>query len=705
MATTLWRRSRSRERRTDALRLEATTDAPLINRAQVVALQEMSVTVDIDAEIARARALLQDGRSVDAAASCYAMLEAEPDNSDALYTLVVAERYGRNLDRALALVDRLIALDATNGRAHQERGHCLRDSGDLQAALTCYQIAVSHNTALIGSWTMLAELHAAAGQVQAADQATAQREYLASLPPELLSVTSLVQEGRIKKAENLCRYFLQNNGHHVEGMRLLADIGMKFSSFEEAEFLLESAVLLEPDNTGARFDYVAVLNKRQKFAKALDQAAVLRTKQPGNSQLDMLYANQSLAIGNFDEALGIYRLCAQATPDNPGVQLTIGHALKTIGRLPEAIEAYAKAAIIRPDFGDAYWSLANLKTYRFSDDQIARMRAIEGVGTTPPVDRYHMCFAIGKALEDLGDYAGSFEYYERGNRLKREEVCYDWTSTDTEIKLQAEHCATRLFESKQGAGCAAADPVFIVGLPRAGSTLLEQVLASHSQIEGTMELPNILALAHRIDGRQRIGEEARYPGNLAELSREELTGYGEAYLRDTAIHRKRGTPYFIDKMPNNFRHIGLIHLILPNARIIDARRDAMGCCFSGFKQLFAEGQEFTYGLEQIGRYYSSYVDLMAHWDAVLPGKVLKVRYEDVVMDLETQVRRMLDHLGLPFEAACLNFHQSDRAVRTPSSEQVRQPIFKSGLNQWEHYAFHLGPLRDALGPELASHAR
>ncbi len=661
-------------------------------------------TREIDVLVSRARDMVQNGQFIDAAAACDAALALDPLHGDALYTRVVAERYQLNFDRALILVDKLIALDKTNGRAHQERGHCLRDSGDPGAALAAYQEAVSHNSALLGSWTMLADLHQEAGRVQAADMAMAQRDYLSTLPTELLSVASLIQEGRFQKAENLCRHFLQTKGHHVEGMRFLADIGTKFSSFEEAEFLLQSAVVLEPDNTGAHFDYVGVLNKRQKFAEALEQAAVLRAKEPGNPQLDMLYANQNLAVGNFDEALSIYRHRAAETPNNPGVHLTMGHALKTIGRLPDAIAAYIRAHDVRPDFGDAYWSLANLKTYRFSDDQIADMRVIEDADTTQLVDRYHLCFALGKALEDQSAYTDSFVYYERGNRLKREEVRYDATRIDKEMQAQIDHGNTALFDAKKGAGCAAPDPIFIVGLPRAGSTLLEQILASHSQVEGTMELPNILALAHKIDGRRRVGEEARYPANLAELSDQELTGFGEAYIRDTAIHRKTGAPFFIDKMPNNFRHIGLIHLILPNARIIDARRDAMGCCFSGFKQLFAEGQEFTYGLEEVGRYYKGYVDLMAHWDAVLPGKVLRVRYEDVVADLETQVRRILDYVGLPFEAACLNFHQSERAVRTPSSEQVRQPIFTSGLDQWENYAPYLAPLRAALGPELIPQA-
>jgi tetratricopeptide (TPR) repeat protein len=415
----------------------------------------------------------------------------------------------------------------------------------------------------------------------------------------------------------------------------------------------------------------------------------------------MLYANQNLAVGNFDEALRIYRQRAEEMPNNPGVHLTLGHALKTTGLQKDAIEAYTQAYRIKPDFGDAYWSLANLKTYRFDPDQIASMREREAAPQTQLADRYHLCFALGKALEDSGQYEDAFTYYERGNRLKREEVGYDWRRITAEIDRQIAHCSPALFADKAGAGHRAADPIFILGLPRAGSTLLEQILASHSQVEGTMELPNVLALAHKLGGRRRIDEEPEYPANLAELSHEELTEFGEGYIRDTMIHRKLGTPYFIDKMPNNFRHIGLIHMILPNAKIIDARRSAMGCCFSGFKQLFAEGQEFTYGLEEVGHYYRDYVALMGHWDRVLPGKILRVQYEDVVNDLETQVRRLLDFCGLDFEEGCINFHQTERAVRTASSEQVRQPIFKSGVDQWENFSPYLDPLRAILGPELA----
>jgi tetratricopeptide (TPR) repeat protein len=660
------------------------------------------IATQVEELVTRARSFLQRGQMSAAISACQEALRADDDNQDALYTLTVAERFRGNLAGALALTGRLIELDPTFGRAHQERGHCLRDMGKIDGALDAYQAAVSHNGALASSWRMLAELHDAAGRQEAADFARSQYQYLSDLPPELLAVSNFVREGHYFKAEQLCRAFLQRNGHHVEGMRLLAEIGAKFNSYEEAEFLLESAHVLDPGNIGAHFDYVELLHKRQKFDMALEQATILLSKEPGNPQLEMLYANENLSVGNFDEALGVYHTMLSKMPGNPSLNLTLGHALKTIGEQEEAIDAYRKAYTSKPDFGDAYWSLANLKTYRFTDDEIVQMRSAEAASTTGLVDRYHLCFASGKALEDRGDYADAFDYYERGNRLKREETRYDWRRISGEVQLQIDHCTGALFEGHKGSGYPSADPIFIVGLPRAGSTLLEQILASHSQVEGTMELPNILALAHRLDGRRRVDEEARYPGNLGELTADELQRFGEAFIRDTQIHRKTGTPFFIDKMPNNFRHIGLIHLILPNAKIIDARRGAMGCCFSGFKQLFAEGQEFTYGLEEIGHYYSDYVRLMDHWDTVLPGKVLRVTYENVVADLEGEVRRMLAFLELPFEDDCLNFHQTERAVRTASSEQVRQPIFRSGVDQWENFSPWLNPLRAALGPELSA---
>lgn len=648
----------------------------------------------------QARAALQTGNLPEADRLCRAAVAAAPDDHEALFMLAAVQRYSRRPVEALATASRLVDLAPGYGRAHQERAHCLRMLGRIDEARDAYRRAVDHNVGLLASWQALAMIDRAAGRDEAATLAERQCAYLQSLPEPLQAVVRLIQENRLGKAEQQCRAFLQAHGHHTEGMRLLAEIGAKFNVFDDAEFLLESALVLEPQNVNAHFDLVNILNKRQKHAAAHDQAKALIAKAPDNPQFELLYANQALAIGEFDEAVSIYERHLVTMPDNPTLHLSIGHAQKTVGKQADAITAYRRAYGVRADFGDAYWSLANLKTYRFEDGEIAQMRGCEAAPATGLVDRYHLCFALGKALEDRGDYAESFLYYERGNRLKRDELGYDWRRITAEMDRQKAHCDADLFARFVGSGAAAPDPIFILGLPRAGSTLLEQILSSHSQVEGTLELPNILALAHRIDGRRRVGEEPNYPGNLGELTAEDFTRFGEAYLADTQIHRKRGTPFFIDKMPNNFRHIGLIHLILPNAKIIDARRGAMGCCFSGFKQLFAEGQEFTYGLEEIGHYYRDYVGLMDHWDRVLPGKVLRVQYEDVVSDLETQVRRILDFCGLGFEPGCLSFHKTERAVRTASSEQVRQPIYRSGVDQWENFSPWLDPLRAALGPGL-----
>ena len=512
----------------------------------------------------------------------------------------------------------------------------------------------------------------------------------------------MIHEGKLLKAETLCRRYMQQHPRDVEGMRLLADIGVRFGVLDDADFLLDSAIAFDPDNIQLRLDYIQLLRKRQKFAAALDQARGLYERDPANPLFQSHYAIESLQTGDFECALALFDKVLDAIPNDPATLTSRGHALKTWGRGEEAVQSYHKAIAAKPGHGDAYHALANLKTYRFSRDETAAMRTAEARDDIGYQDRIHLCFALGKAFEDAGDDATSFSYYERGNALKRCKSAYRADDMDRELKAQAEICTAELFDKCAGAGCAAPDPIFIVGLPRAGSTLLEQILASHRQIDGTLELPNILSLSQRLRGRKRGPGASDYPAILHDLPAERYAEMGEAYMADTRIHRQ-GAPFFIDKMPNNFRHIGLIHLILPNAKIIDARREPMACCFSGFKQLFAEGQEFTYGLEEIGLYYRGYVELMRHWDAVLPGRVLRVRHEDVIDDLEGETRRMLDFCGLPFEAACLDFHKNERSVRTASSEQVRQPINKAGVDQWRRFETHLESLKTALGPALTEY--
>jgi len=559
-----------------------------------------------------------------------------------------------------------------------------------------YRRATALNPARLGSWRALAELHRKRGTLSAAAQADRAVQGLSRLPPPLLQAGIDLHDGRLARAEQACREHLRRHPRDVEGMRLLAEIGLKLGVLDDAEFLLESCLVFEPGHRAARYEYIRVLHKRQRFAEALEQAKRLLGSDPGNLLYRSVHAAELLAVGDYQAALDIYDALIAEDPHDPMKFLHRGHALKTVGRAEEAVTSYRGAAAIRPDLGDAYWSLANLKTYRFEASELDRMLEAEAAATTTAEDRYHLCFALGKAFEQSGDYDRSFTFYERGNRLKRSELRYRNDRLLQEMRLQQEVFTHEFLGRRAGFGCPAPDPIFIVGLPRAGSTLLEQILASHPQVDGTLELPNVLAIANRLNGRGTVQAAPRYPAVLRDMPDETFAKLGREYIEGTRLHR-RGAPRFTDKMPNNFRHIGLISLMLPQARIIDARRDPMACCFSAFQQLFAEGQEFSYDLADLGQYYRAYVELMDHWDRVLPGRILRVNHEDVVADLEREVRRLLDFCGLPFDERCLRFHETDRPVRTASSEQVRQPLNKRGVEQWRRYAAHLGPLREALG--------
>lgn len=651
-----------------------------------------------ETQLKSAQDALQAGRFADGLALARALLDHTPEDGEALYLAAVAARYLRDFAAAAAYLDRLHAAMPEYGRAWQEAGHLALAQGQEAAALAAFQRATRFNPALAASWREQARLLAATGRDGEARLATFQQQRLARLPRELVAVTNHLAEGRLLRAEEICRHYLRTHpardAHHVEGMRLLARIGIEFGVLEEAEFLLESALAFRPDDVQLRLDYIDALRRRQNFARARAEAETLYQRDPDSPVFQSRLAIESMAVGDYDRGLALFDRVLEQRPGDPANLTSKGHALKTTGAGAEAIASYRAAIAARPDHGDAWYALANLKTYRFSDDELARMQTQAARGDLAFMDRVHLAFALGKAHEDRGDYAASFAAYDEGNRLKRAQTRYSADAMSAELARQKEACTPELFAQHWGAGHDAPDPIFILGLPRAGSTLLEQILASHSQVDGTLELPDILALAHRLRGR-RVGENL-YPQALHDLTADQLAQFGRDFIANTRIHRA-SAPFFIDKMPNNFRHIGLIHLILPNAKIIDARRDPMDCCFSGFKQLFAEGQEFTYGLTEVGRYYADYVDLMDHWDTVLPGKVLRVRHEDVLDDLEGQTRRMLDYLGLPFEEACLDFHKTARAVRTASSEQVRQPINRKGQGAWKPFEPWLDELTAALG--------
>jgi tetratricopeptide (TPR) repeat protein len=658
-----------------------------------------SVPASVEQEVQRIRQLQNDGQHAQALQAAHALAIDAPDNRDALYLAARSQRYLGNIDDALKTLAHLEQSHPNFSRLHEERGHCYVVMRDAPRAIDALLRAVNINPALPSSWNLLEGLYRMTGDHADAATAASHVTTLKRLAPEVVSATSFFADGELDRAENIIRPYLLRVGNDVEGMRLLARIGLARDVLDDAEILLEAVLKIAPNYHPARFDYASVLFERHQYQRAREEVEKLLAADPRHPDYRVLYASTSVGLGEHDRAIALYQELLREVPQAADLHLSLAHSLKTQGRQADAVDAYRAAIAARPNFGDAYWSLANLKTYRFTDEEIASMRAEEASPATPLVDRYHLCFALGKAFEDRGDYAESWRYYEQGNALKRSESRYRPEIMETNTRKQIDVCTREFFVNRSNVGDPHPDPIFIVGLPRAGSTLLEQILASHSLVEGTQELADIPRIVLDLQGRDPNLDDPRYPGVLADMKPEDFRQLGEKYLRDTRIYRS-GKPYFIDKMPNNFRHLGLIHLMLPNAKIIDARREPMACCFSNLKQLFATGQEFTYSIEDIARYYRTYLDVMQHWDEVLPGRVLRVYHEDVVDDLESNVRRILDFCGLPFEPACLEFHKTERSVRTASSEQVRRPIFRDGLDQWAKFESYLDPLRDMLGEAL-----
>jgi tetratricopeptide (TPR) repeat protein len=665
----------------------------------MVATAANSVASRVELEVRRIRELVQQRRFEESLRAAEGLAVETPENRDVLYLMAMSQRFLNKIPEALSTLERLEQHHPAFSRLYQERGNCWVALKNAPQAIDAFLRAVNINTALPASWSMLEGLYRMSGQIENARTAAAHVATLKRLPPDVVNATGLFADGDLSLAENIVRAYLLKHGNHIEAMRLLARIGIERDVLDDAELLLEAVLELEPDYRAARHDYARALLERHKYARARQELETLLKLEPQNRQIKALYASTIVGLGEHERAIELYRELLIDAPQTSDLQLSIAHSLKTLGRQQESIEAYRSAAAARPNFGDAYWSLANLKTYRFTSDEIASMQAGESAPGVALVDRYHLCFALGKAFEDRHDYEQSYLYYEKGNSLKGSESRYRPEMLETNTARQREVCSRAFFARRLKFGAESPDPIFVLGLPRAGSTLLEQILASHSEVEGTQELADIPRMANELQGRESDMTNPRYPGILAEMSAGEFLRMGEKYLNDTRIYRT-GKPFFIDKMPNNFRHIGLIHLMLPNAKIIDARREPMACCFSNLKQLFANGQEFTYSIDDIARYYRTYLDLMEHWDEALPGRVLRVWHEDVVDDLEVNVRRMLDFCGLAFEPECVDFHKTERSVRTASSEQVRQPIFREGLDQWKHYERWLAPLKDALGDAL-----
>ncbi|HSR65943.1 MAG TPA: sulfotransferase [Xanthomonadaceae bacterium] len=628
----------------------------------------------LEVALAHAQRLLASDPALAAEQACE-ILRVVPGQPVAQRLLAAAHVLRGDVDGALAILQPLAQQHPQWARVQLDLGLALGRARRGAEALAALQRAVALDPKLPGAWRALGDHLAGAGDTAGADAAYAAHVRHSPADPALLAAAHALAEGRIPEAEAQLRALLRRAPTDVAAIRMLAEVA-------------------------ARQQHALVLNRGNRHAEALAEVEALLAIEPANPGYRNLKAVILGRIGDYPRAIALYDQLLAEYPAHAQLSMSYGHALKTAGDTPRAVEAYRRSIALDPACGEAYWSLANLKTFRFDDDDVAAMRAQLARADLADDARLHFEFALGKAGEDAGEHAQSFAHYARGNALRRAQLPYDADDNHARVE-RARRTYTRDFlAARAGWGAQARDPIFIVGLPRAGSTLLEQILSSHSQVEGTMELPEVIALTRELRRAGGVPQSTSYHDVLAGLDAAAVRGLGERYLERTRIQRHGGAPLFIDKMPNNFAHVGLIHLALPNARIIDARRHPLACCFSAFKQHFARGQAFSYGLADLGRYYRDYVALMAHFDAVLPGRVHRVTYERLVEDTEAEVRRLLGYCGLPFEDACLRFHENPRAVRTASSEQVRRPIYRDGVDHWRRFEPWLAPLKEALGPVL-----
>ena len=627
------------------------------------------------------------------------ILKVAPGHPLATLLLGVANRRAGDAATSQTVLEPLARSQPNWAAAHYELGLTLGVRRNGEGAVAALRRAVSLKPEMPDAWRALGDHLTASGDAVAADEAYAQHIKFSTNDPRLLEAAAALCENRIPVAESLLRAHLKQFPTDLPALRMLAEVAARLQRYADAEVLLERALELAPSFVPARHNYAVVLHRQRKIKAAWEQVQKLVEADPLNPSYRTLKAAIASGIGEYDQALELYAGVLAEYPHNARVWMSYGHSLKTANRQTDCVQTYRKSIELAPQLGEAYWSLANLKTFKFEPADIEAMQTQLARGKLTPEDRFHFHFALGKAFEDAAQFAESFKHYEEGNSLRRKGVGYDADWNSEQMRRMQALFTPQFFAARAGQGASAPDPIFIVGLPRSGSTLLEQILSSHPQVEGTMELADMPNLVRELGGSQ-VRAKSKYPESIAALDADALLALGGRYLELTRIYRRTDAPFFIDKLPNNFAHTGLIHLILPRAKIIDARRHPLGCCFSGYKQHFARGQHFTYNLDDIGRYYRDYVELMAHYDAVLPGRVHRVIYEQLIEDTEGEVRRVLDYCGLPFDQRCLRFYENERAVRTASSEQVRRPIYREGVDHWVNYEPWLGPLKSALGSVL-----
>jgi tetratricopeptide (TPR) repeat protein len=627
-------------------------------------------------------------------------LLAAPGHSVAMLLLGVARRFTGDASGAVETLEPLTRSQPDSAPIHYEFGRACSAAGRGKQAIVALRRAVELQPDLTGAWNSLASELRAAGDDAGADAVCARRIEVAARDARLQKADAALRENRLAESHSLLNQHLEEDPTDILAMHLLAAVYLRLREFNDAGKLLTRCLELAPNYAAAHHDYALVLDNQMRRGDALREIEKALEADPDNPGYRNLQAAILDRLGEFDHAIEIYAGLLDESPDQPKLWTSYGHTLRAAGRQGDSIAAYQKAIEYSPESGEAWWSLADLKTFTFSAEEIDEIRRQLDRTDLSDDDRSHFEFTLGKVLEDAGDYRGSFEHYAEGNRLRRRMNPYDAAQLTTGVQRSKAMFTPAFFADRADCGSASRDPIFIVGLPRSGSTLLEQILASHSAVEGTMELPDMLAIVRELGRRDSGSRTWHYPEVLSSLESDEFRKLGERYLDSTRIYRKTDRPMFIDKMPNNFANVGLIHLLLPNARIVDARRHPLASCFSIFKQLFASGQAFSYNLDDLGRAYRDYVELMAHFDEVLPGRVHRVFYERLIDDTEAEIRGLLDYCGLSFEERCLRFHETDRAVRTASSEQVREPINRAGVDHWRHFEDWLDPVKRALGPVL-----
>ena len=661
--------------------------------------EDLSLSADADthrAALAEAKRLL--GTDPWRAAALARPVAAATGGVEARFVLGAALRRTGELAAALDVLEPLAAKLGTVWGVQYEHGMALVGTGDGAAATEALGRAVAINPGSSLAVHALGDQLAMLGRSgEAADLHGREIAGLAGDPLLAEGVAALF-DGDDRAADAILAGRFGMHPCDLAAVSLIADAGLRLGRFEAVAALLEGALATAPGFLPARYRRAIALFRADKHEAALHEIEALLAGRPGTAISTALRAAVRMQLGDATGAVEDYAAVLAADPGDAQLWHSHGHALRAVGRQADAVAAYRRAIALRPGFGEAYWSLANLKTWRFDAGERAAMAALLERGGTAE-DRSYLGFALGKALEDDRHYAEAFDHYRAANALRRAVEPYDAGAARDYVDRSIATFDAPFFAARAGSGALAADPIFVVGMPRSGSTLVEQILASHSAVESASELPDITALARRLAEDGGI-----YPAQLAALDTADFAMLGREYLDRTRVRRRLGRPRFVDKFPGNFLHAGLIHLILPNARIIEVRRDPLACCVSLYKQAFAQGQAYSYDLGDLGRAYADYLRLMAHFDEVLPGRVTRVRYEALVDRPEREIRHLLDACGLAFEPGCLRFFETPTVVRTPSSEQVRRPIFRDGLDQYRHFEPWLGPLKVALGWPLTTDA-